>query len=147
MRTTGELKRRLSEVEPEGDPDAMAYAVRSNLPLVQVPPGGTWGSGSRAAYTTASVSGRAGGLRTLLLRYLAAFGPATVMDFQSWSGMVRLKPAVEDIKPELRVFRDQEDRELLDAPDAPLPPPESPRRRASCRSTTTCSSPTPTGRA
>ncbi len=116
------------EVQPEGDPDALAYAVRNNLPLVQVTPGGAWGSGSRAAYTIASVSGGAGGLLTLLLRCLAAFGPATVMDFQTWSGMVRLKPAVEDIKPELRVLRDEEGRELLDVPDAPLPETPAPPR-------------------
>lgn len=126
-RTTGELKHLLSEVEPEGDPDAMAYAVRNNLPLVQVPPGGTWGSGSRSAYTLAGTPAeQPGNLRTLLFRYLAAYGPATVMDFQAWSGMVRLKQPVEEIKPELRLFRDEAGRQLLDLPEAPLPAADAP---------------------
>ena len=129
-RTTGELRGLLSEIEPEADPEAMAYTVRTYLPLVQVPPAGTWGSGSRAAYTTAESwlgeNKRTGDLRELLFRYLAAFGPATVMDFQAWSGMTGLKKAVEEFKGELRVFRDKEDKELLDLPNAPLPSPETP---------------------
>jgi len=65
-----------------------------------------------------------------VLKYLAAFGPATVRDVQTWSGRMQLKQSVEEIKPELRVFRDENDNELLDLPDAPLPPgdiPASPR--------------------
>lgn len=128
-RTTGELRNLLSEVEPDGDPDAMAYAVRTYLPLVQVPPGGTWGSGSRVSYANADSwlggslrdSPNSGGLRELMLRYLAAFGPATVKDVQAWSGLVRLKELVGDLKPELRTFQDEEGNELLDAPGAPIP--------------------------
>lgn len=129
-RSTGELRGLLLEVEPDADPEAMAYAVRTYLPLVQVPPAGTWGSGSRAAYTTAeSWLGRAeheADLRTLLFRYLEAIGPATVMDFQAWSGITGLKKVVEDFKPDLRVFRDEEGKELFDLPGAPLPPADTP---------------------
>ena len=128
-RSTGELRSLLSEVEPGEDPDAMAYAVWTYLPLVQVPPAGTWGSGSRAAYTAAESwlgAERTEDLRELLFRYLAAFGPATVMDFQTWSGMTGLKKMVEEFKGDLRAFRDEEDKELLDLPNAPLPPPETP---------------------
>lgn len=64
-------------------------------------------------------------LRRLVFRYLAAFGPATVVDVQARSGPVRLKKAVAAIKPELRVFRDEEGRELLDVPDGPIPPEDS----------------------
>ena len=128
-RSTGELRGLLSEVEPDADPDAMAYAVRTYLPLVQVPPAGTWGSGSRASYTTAEswlgANEHPEDLRTLLSRYLAAFGPATVMDFQAWSGLTGLKRPVEEFKGELRVFRDEDGKELLDLPDAPLPDPDT----------------------
>lgn len=148
-RTTGELRNLLSEVESDADPDAMAYAVRTYLPLVQVPPSGTWGSGSRASYTTAGSwlgeSGRREGLHSLLSWYLTAFGPATGMDFQAWSGMRRLKKPAEEFKGELRVFRDEEGKELLGLPDAPLHQPILPLRCGSCRSTTICSSLTPTG--
>ncbi len=128
-RTTGELRRLLLTLEPERDGDALAYAVRNHLPLVQVPPGGTWGSGSRAGYVTAEAwlgPGRPGDLRSLLHRYLAAFGPASVMDFQAWAGMTQLKKAIEPLKAGLRCFRDEQGIELLDLPDAPLPPAETP---------------------
>lgn len=123
-RTTGELRAFLLELEPDRDGEAMAYAVRNHLPLIQVMPGGTWGSGSGAAYTTAeSVLGapEPENLRLLLHRYLAAFGPASVMDFQAWSGMVKLQGLVAPLKADLIVYADEQGRELLDLPDSPLP--------------------------
>lgn len=123
-RTTGEIRALLEELEPERDGDAMAYAVRSYLPLVQVPPAGTWGSGSRASYATAeqylgAISPEED-LRGLLHRYLAAFGPASVMDFQFWTGMTKLQKVLEPLKDELRIYQDENGKELLDLPDAPL---------------------------
>jgi hypothetical protein len=45
-RTFTELRGLLSGLEPDRDPSALAYLVRTHLPLVQVPPGGTWGTGA-----------------------------------------------------------------------------------------------------
>lgn len=124
-RTTGEIREWLLTLKPEHDGDAMAYAVRNNLPIVQVLPGGTWGSGTRASYTTAeSYLGTASApadLGAMLRRYLAAFGPASVMDFQFWSGLVKLGPQIEPLKASLRVFQTEDGKDLLDLPDAPLP--------------------------
>jgi hypothetical protein len=54
-----------------------------------------------------------------VVRYLAAFGPASVMDVQMWSGLTRLREAVEAM-PFLRKYQDTDGRVLYDLPDAPL---------------------------
>src|SRR5215218_6899095 len=130
-RTFADLRPLLSELEPERDQSALAYAVRTHLPLVQVPSGGVWGYSGKAPFTTAErwlgrSSSGSEDPRTLVLRYLAAFGPATVRDVQTWSGRTRLKESVEEIKPDLLIFTDENGNELLDLPDAPLPPGNTP---------------------
>jgi hypothetical protein len=63
----------------------------------------------------------------ILRRYLAAFGPASRQDMDAWSMMrqPQIKPALELLEP-LRRFRDENGRELLDVPRAPLPHPDTP---------------------
>ena len=130
-RTFADLRPLLSELEPDRDPSALAYAVRTMLPLVQVPSGGVWGYSGKAPFTTPErwlgqpPSGSEEG-RDLILKYLAAFGPATVRDIQTWSGRTQLKQPVEEMRPELLTFRDESGNELFDLPDAPLPPADIP---------------------
>jgi hypothetical protein len=130
-RTWSELGEHLAERFPGRDPEALANAIRTWAPLVQVPPRGLWGSSGPAAHTTAeSWLGRpldpAPSLEALLLRYLAAFGPATVRDMQTWSGLTRLAETVERLRPRLEIFRDENGHELFDLPDAPRPAAETP---------------------
>ena len=118
----GALRDKLQEAEPDADKQAMAYAVRSWLPLAQVPPSGTWGVGARATYTTAdSWLGKASpaDLPALFRRYLAAFGPADVMDFQTWCGMTSLKTRLAPTLETLAVYQDEAGRRLYDLPDQP----------------------------
>lgn len=126
-RTFAEIRTKLVEIFPEVDPALMAYAVRTQLPLVQVPLGGIWDfTGSPTHAEPSSWLGRplavsSEGLRLLILRYLAAFGPATVKDLQTWSGLNRLHGIIETLRPELCTFRDEQGNELFDLPDSPLP--------------------------
>jgi Winged helix DNA-binding domain len=57
----------------------------------------------------------------LVLRYLAAYGPASVRDIQAWSGLSRLREVTERLGARLRPFTGPEGGPLLDLPDAPRP--------------------------
>ena len=120
------LGRRLAARWPDGDQEAMAYAVTAHVPLVQVPPRGVWGRGGPVAWT--SMERWLGGspderpeAGRWILRYLGAFGPATVADIQAWSGVTGLRPVVDALRPELVTIRDHDGRALIDLPDAPRP--------------------------
>ncbi len=124
----GALRERLQEHEPKLNKEAMAYAVRSYLPLVQIPPSGTWGAGTRATYTTAdSWLGRANpsDLPSLFRRYLAAYGPADVMDFQTWTGMTRLKSQLASTLGDLMVYQSENGRDMYDLPELTIAAPDS----------------------
>ena len=65
----------------------------------------------------------------ILRRYFAAFGPASRRDIVAWSMMhvPEIGRALNRLEP-LRRFRDEQGRELLDVPRAPLPDADTPAR-------------------
>jgi hypothetical protein len=130
-RTVTELRALLGERWPKHDARALAYSVQYLLPLVHVPPGGTWGRGGAVPAVMAESwlrrplsSDRSP--EELILRYLGAFGPATVSDVQSWSGLTGLRPHVHALRSRLEVLRDESGNELFELPGAPRPDAETP---------------------
>ncbi len=100
--------------------------------IVRVPPSGTWER--RRADNLALAEQWDGpqdateeeGLEHLVRAYLRGYGPAPYRDISTWAGVpvVPLRAAGERL--DLRTYRDEDGKELLDLPDAPLPDPDTP---------------------
>ena len=130
-RTFAALGGLLTERWPHHDPQALAMGVRAGVALVQVPPRGVWGASGQARHTSAEAwLGRPLATSTaadaLVLRYLRAFGPASIKDVQVWSGLTRLREVADRLRPRLRSFTDEAGTELLDVLDGPLPDADRP---------------------
>ena len=94
-----------------------------------MPPRGLWSASGQVKLTTLDHwSGRPLGTETapdaMLLRYLAAFGPASTADAGNWSRLTGLKDAMERLRPRLVTYRDEKGRELFDLPGAPIADPD-----------------------
>jgi hypothetical protein len=127
--TFTEVRDALAKDFPGVDERALGFTTRMLVPLVMVPSRTRWGYPANARFTLAedwlgarldpaAVPGE------LVLRYLAAFGPATPADFQTWSGLPGAKPVFDGL--ELEVFTDESGRTLYDVPDGPRPEPDTP---------------------
>ena len=130
------LKRPLIQDEVEelaGDEmGGFRWRTRTLTPLVHLPPGGTWGHYGRTqlrameAVLGVDLPPPDDAAERLVRSYLAAFGPATQEDILRFAGV-----RVGDIRAglervELRRFRDERGRLLLDVPRAPLPDGDEP---------------------
>ncbi|QHT56302.1 winged helix DNA-binding domain-containing protein [Cellulomonas sp. H30R-01] len=146
-RVSTALGKLLAERWPHVPPASLAHAARGTLPLVQVPPRGVWGRSGATTWTTTTAWFGADAaaapdlsdpdvlgaeLERLVLRYLAAFGPASVTDAQAWSGLTGLAAVVARLGDRVVRFTAEPSpgkvhpREVLDLPDAPRPPADVP---------------------
>jgi hypothetical protein len=127
LRSRTELGRLLSERWPDRDPVSLSYVATLLVPSVQVTPRGVWDAGGPAIWATIEswlgqpLPRETRGLDEVVLRYLAAYGPASVADVRTWSGLSGVSEVTERLRPNLRIWRDQLGHELFDVPDAPLP--------------------------
>ncbi len=129
--STPQLRAELGARFPQHDAAAMAFACRNLLPLIQVPPRGLWSrSGQVVGTTPLAWLGRdldpAPSVDDVILRYLTAFGPASVQDAATWSRYTGLREVFDRLDGELRTYRDEDGREYFDVPDGPLPDPATP---------------------
>lgn len=129
-----ELARLLALRYPGREGKILAGEVELRTPLVHTPETATWGRwGTRTAISVTRAEDWLGAPMTpapaqdLVRRYLTAYGPASVMDMQAWSGLTRLREVIHAMRGELRRYRDAEGRELFDLESAPeLPDLETP---------------------
>jgi hypothetical protein len=97
------------------------------IELVRAPPSGTWERRRADLYALADewldapTATPEESVAILLRRYLTGFGPARLADAANWAGLApaTVQEAAEGLR--LRRFRDEEGRELVDLPRAPLP--------------------------
>jgi hypothetical protein len=124
-----ELRPLLHERFPDVDERALGYLVRTHLPMVMVPSEDRWAFPPAASFTPADAwLGQPipddPSPTALVLRHLAAFGPATAADVASWTGLRRIAAVLDGVREQLVVLRDERGRELFDLPDAPRPGPD-----------------------
>ena len=123
-----EIGQALAEVHPDVPEVALRHVTRERLPLVQVPPRGLWKRSGGVVYAYADrYLGRPFTeveIEDLVVRYLAAYGPATAADMTKWSLVTRLGPVFSAMAKDgrLTTCTDEKGRTLFDVPGAPIAP-------------------------
>jgi Winged helix DNA-binding domain len=126
--TYAALGKALQKQWPERKAEALAVVARNRAALVQAPPT-LWGGGTLTKMTTAEkwlnkpLDAKAAP-GEMVLRYLAAFGPASIADIRAWCGLAGMAEIVATLKARLRRFRSEAGVELFDLPTAPRPDPD-----------------------
>ncbi|MER5433440.1 winged helix DNA-binding domain-containing protein [Streptomyces sp. NPDC002588] len=136
QRTAAEIETWLAERVGAERKAAAWWGLRAYAPLLHAPTEAPWSFGLRPCFVAAPpgppLAGRTpepAALRTLVLRYLAAFGPATVADIAQFGLLQRAH-----VRKALRALDDgtlehltaSDGSRLYDVPDAPRPPADTP---------------------
>ncbi|WP_330233138.1 winged helix DNA-binding domain-containing protein [Nocardia sp. NBC_00508] len=129
--SAADLRARAAELYPDRDAGAVLQTWLYQLPVLQTPPRGKWKDSSRPIWSR--VEPWLGApldptypLAELLYRYLRAFGPASTMDMQTWSKLLGMKHAVEQLGDRVRTYTDERGRTLYDVADGELADPDHP---------------------
>jgi hypothetical protein len=128
-RTNEEIRERVGRYEGvTGEPWTPIMFARNLLPLVQLPPAGSWIDRRRPSFV---VDPRpwpdpAEAATLVLSRYLDAFGPASRRDVAAWAGVAQRDFAAAWPRLETVSYRDEGGTELFDLPGRPLPPASTP---------------------
>jgi hypothetical protein len=130
-RTNAQVGALLAERWPGVPKGSLAQVLRHRLALVQVPPRGVWGARGAATLTTLeSWSGRSmdkdPSMAEALLRFIAAYGPASGKDIQQWCGLTKLKAVIDELSDRLVKYQDIDGTVLYDLPEAPRPDADTP---------------------
>jgi hypothetical protein len=124
-RSNDEIRQRVLRYEGVVD-DAYRPILfaRTLLPLVQLPPAGYWRDRKRPRFVLdpRPLPDPADAAALVASRYLAAFGPASRRDLAAWAGVAQRDFAEALTRVSTVSYRDERGAELLDLPDAPLPP-------------------------
>jgi Winged helix DNA-binding domain len=122
--TAGPEGSSLADLAPGGVARVAFRIASARGGLVHVPPSGHWRSHGKARYVAArtwladlAIPDEAEALEATLVRFLRAYGPASVADVGQWLGQrraTRLKEAIERLGDRLVRLRDEDGRELLD---------------------------------
>ncbi len=130
-RSLTELRDHVGDVD--GLPaDEIVWWLRRRLPLAHAPANVPWSFGRRPLLAHADAwlpsgvwADEAAAIEHLVRRYLAAFGPASLADIAQWSGLAvaGVRSGVEAIEAagDLRRYRSDSGRALVDLVGAPLP--------------------------
>ncbi|MFG3408924.1 winged helix DNA-binding domain-containing protein [Streptomyces sp. NPDC048142] len=131
-RSTAECEAWLGEQLGEPPRPGAWWGLRQYTPLLHAPTAPPWSFGHRPSYiaprtgplrTDPGPEASAAALRTLVLRYLSGFGPASVADVAQFAMVTRTRAraALADVAGLLERLTGPEGEELFDLPGAPRP--------------------------
>lgn len=133
-RSAEELRAWLDDRLGAGAHPGAWWALRQYAPLLRAPTGETWSFGSQMAFVAPPFRPVLGdqtaaeSLQTLVLRYLAGFGPATVADVAQFAMIQRsrIRLALRALDGDVVRLTGPAGEELFDIPGRPLPDPDTP---------------------
>ncbi|MEU5891280.1 winged helix DNA-binding domain-containing protein [Streptomyces sp. NPDC047461] len=134
-RSNGDMTAWLAERVGAEKKDGAWWGLRSYAPLVHVPTGGPWSFAYAPAYVAAA-EGRFRGepapqeqaLQALTLRYLEAFGPASIADVAQFATVqrARVRTALRALGEAVQELEGPKGTKVYDVPGGPRPPADTP---------------------